>query len=211
MPCHLAERSHADRGSLHRPARMRAGSAGSDVPSREGALRVTDRDIGGLPARTSQRTSSCGRPNLTAATPPGGRDARPGRSNCLHAPERRLRHRAVDHWRLLGRGERRRNPVFEGGHLRGRVPEVNCRSTAHAGTGMRKTMRAAKTRCAGKAVGRADHTGQRQHCCKERFHDRVPRAALFPLATRSNHPTGGGLIGLASIGPVLSLSSGRAA
>ena len=55
-------RSHAERGPLHGPARMRAGRAGSNVPSREGALRVTDRDIraGCVPARTSQRASTHG-------------------------------------------------------------------------------------------------------------------------------------------------------
>ena len=47
-------RSHAERGSLHGPAWMRAGSAGSNVPSRKGAVRVNDRDIsaGCAPART---------------------------------------------------------------------------------------------------------------------------------------------------------------
>ena len=55
-------RSHAERGPLHGPVRMRAGRAGSNVPSREGALRVTDRDIraGCVPARTSQRASTHG-------------------------------------------------------------------------------------------------------------------------------------------------------
>ena len=51
-------RSHAERGPLHGPARMRAGA-----PARsEGALRVTDRDIraGCVPARTSQRASTHG-------------------------------------------------------------------------------------------------------------------------------------------------------
>jgi hypothetical protein len=56
-------RSHTERGCLHGPERMRAGSAGSNVPSREGPLRVTDRDVsaGCAPARTSQRTSTYSR------------------------------------------------------------------------------------------------------------------------------------------------------
>jgi hypothetical protein len=170
-------RSHATRGPLHGPARMRAGRAGSNVPSREVALRVTDRDIRAgygphiAPCKHSRRQ------DVTAATPQA---MPPCRLSCLHAAERRLRHRAIDHWRLLRRGERRRNPVFEGGHLRCRVPKINCRSTSHAGAGMRKTVRSAKTRSAGKAVGRADHTGQRQRCCKERFHDRVPVLLFLP-------------------------------
>ena len=73
-------RSHAERGPLHGPARMRAGRAGSNVPSREGALRVTDRDIRpGLRAGPHIATyKHLRRPNVTAATPqPGGCPARP--------------------------------------------------------------------------------------------------------------------------------------
>ena len=64
-------RSHATRGPLHGPARMRAGRAGSNVPSREVALRVTDRDIRAgygphiAPCKHSRRQ------DVTAATPAG--------------------------------------------------------------------------------------------------------------------------------------------
>ena len=72
-------RSHAERGSLHGPAWMRAGSAGSNVPSREGDLRVTDRDIGpGSAPAPHIATYRHLRPNLAAATPqPGACPARP--------------------------------------------------------------------------------------------------------------------------------------
>ena len=77
VPCR--PRSHAERGSLHGRARMRAGSAGSNVPSREGDLRVTDRDIGpGSAPAPHIATYRHLRPNLAAATPqPGACPARP--------------------------------------------------------------------------------------------------------------------------------------
>jgi hypothetical protein len=72
-------RSHAERSSLHGPARMRAGSAGANVPSREGDLRVIDRDIGpsNAPARTSQRTSAYGGRNRCNPAAGGGCQAGP--------------------------------------------------------------------------------------------------------------------------------------
>jgi hypothetical protein len=125
----------------------------------------------------------------------------------LHAPERRLRHRAVAHGCLQWCRERGRNPVFESGHLRRRVAKIANGSAPHTAS-VRKAMSPAKTYAASKAVRRSDHTGQRQHRCKNRFHDRVPRAVRLPLRRRSNHPTRGGLVGLASFGAVL-WSSGR--
>ena len=75
VPCW--PRSHAERGSLHGRARMRAGSAGSNVPSCEGDLRVTDRDIGpGSAPAPHIATYRHDGPNLAAATPQPG--AMPG-------------------------------------------------------------------------------------------------------------------------------------
>ena len=125
----------------------------------------------------------------------------------LHAPERRLRHRPVDHGGLLWCRERGRNPVFESGHLRCRVAKIANGSAAHAAS-VRKAMSPAKTYAAGKAVRRSDHTGQRQHRCKNRFHDRVPRTVRRLTGVDLIIPRRGCLVGLASIGAVL-WSSGR--
>jgi hypothetical protein len=68
----------------------------------------------------------------------------------LHAPERRLRHRAVDHGRLLWCRERGRNPVFESGHLRRRIAKIANGSAPHTAS-VRKAMSPAKTYAASKA------------------------------------------------------------
>ena len=86
----------------------------------------------------------------------------------LHAPERRLRHRAVDHGCLLWGRERGRNPVFESGHLRRRVAKIANGPAPHTAS-VRKAMSPAKTYAAGKAVRRSDHTGSVNTAAKTGF------------------------------------------
>ena len=163
-------------------------------------------DLSGENLRNSRRVVSRATARERCRRRPMPDRQRPIRPAPLHAPERRLRHRPVDHGGLLWCRERGRNPGFESGHLRRRVAKIANGPAPHT-TSVRKAMSPAKTHAAGKAVRRSDHTGQRQYSCKNRFHDRVPHCSSAH-GPRSNHPPTGCLVGLASIGAVL-WSSGR--
>jgi len=174
MPCpssrsiRMRERSRARRRRSSRTARPE-----NAMPR---STRNRPRRAGGAPAHIA--TYKHLRPNLAAATPQAGRTPGPA-VRTAYMP----RSDGCDIGPLItgacwgaasGAGIR-----FSKVGICGAGFPKSIVGPRHAGAGMRKTVRSAKTRSAGKAVGRADHAGQRQHCCKERFHDRVPRAALF--------------------------------
>ena len=86
--------------------------------------------------------------------------------------------RPVDDGGLRGWRERSRNPVFEGGHLRGRRPQES--RIAHKAATTRSVGKASTVRKASacKAGSRSDDTGHCEHRCKETFHGRMPCSIL---------------------------------
>jgi hypothetical protein len=204
-------RSHAGCGSVHGPARMRAGSAGSNVPSRESALRVADRGVAVAARRPAHRNVQ----PLTAAEPGRGHLA----AGLMPGPAVQTAYMPRSDGCDIG-------PLTTGacwGAASGAGTRLS--KLGICGAGLPKSIvgprpmpppecakPCAPPRPAPRATPSVEPTMQASaKTAAKRDFIAVFLVLLPPLATRSSHPTGGGLIGLASIGLVLSPSRGRAA